>query len=72
MSFLKRFAFCFSSILMVLMLTVGCQPAKKQKTNFIFILSDDVAQGDLGSYGQELIQTPRLDQLAAEGVRFMQ
>jgi arylsulfatase A-like enzyme len=40
--------------------------------NIIFILSDDVAQGDLGCYGQKLIQTPRLDQMAREGVRFTQ
>ena len=42
------------------------------KPNFIFVLSDDIAQGDLGSYGQELIKTPRLDQMAAEGTRYMQ
>ncbi len=40
--------------------------------NFIFVLSDDIAQGDLGCYGQELIQTPRLDQMAAEGTRYLQ
>lgn len=42
------------------------------KPNLIFVLSDDVAQGDLGCYGQKLIQTPRLDQMAREGTRFMQ
>jgi arylsulfatase A-like enzyme len=46
-------------------------PAEKP-TNFIFVLSDDIAQGDLGCYGQKLIQTPRLDQMAAEGTRYMQ
>lgn len=40
--------------------------------NFIFVLSDDIAQGDLGCYGQELIKTPRLDQMAAEGTRYTQ
>ena len=43
-----------------------------EKPNLIFILSDDVAQGDLGCYGQKLIQTPRLDQMAAEGTRYLQ
>ncbi len=46
--------------------------ASERPPNFIFILSDDLAQGDLGCYGQELIQTPRLDRMAAEGTRYMQ
>ena len=40
--------------------------------NVVFILVDDLGYGDLGSYGQEKIQTPRLDQMAAEGLRFTQ
>lgn len=44
----------------------------KDKPNFIFILSDDIAQGDLGCYGQELIHTPNLDTLASEGTRYLQ
>ena len=43
-----------------------------KRPNFIFVLSDDIAQGDLGCYGQELIKTPRLDQMAKEGTRFLQ
>lgn len=45
---------------------------EKKPTNFIFVLSDDIAQGDLGCYGQKLIKTPRLDQMAAEGTRYLQ
>jgi arylsulfatase A-like enzyme len=43
----------------------------KRKPNLIFILSDDIAQGDLGAYGQKLIQTPTLDRLCKEGTRFL-
>ena len=46
--------------------------ASAEKPNFIFILSDDIAQGDLGVYGQELIQTPTLDRLANEGTLYGQ
>lgn len=40
--------------------------------NVIFIMADDLGYGDLGCYGQEQIQTPYLDQMAAEGMRFTQ
>lgn len=40
--------------------------------NIIFILADDLGYGDLGCYGQKIIQTPHLDRMAKEGVRFTQ
>ena len=40
--------------------------------NIIFVMADDLGYGDLGSYGQTQIQTPRLDQMAEEGMRFTQ
>lgn len=42
------------------------------RPNIIVILSDDLAQGDLGCYGQKLIKTPNIDRLAAQGMRFTQ
>ena len=47
-------------------------PAEARPPNLIFILSDDLAQGDVGVYGQKTIQTPRLDRMAAEGTRYLQ
>ncbi|AZM93618.1 sulfatase-like hydrolase/transferase [Streptomyces sp. W1SF4] len=38
--------------------------------NLVVVLADDLGYGELGAYGQKLIATPRLDRLAAEGLRF--
>ena len=43
-----------------------------QKPNIIFILADDLGYGDLGSYGQEFIETPNIDLLAEAGMKFTQ
>ena len=45
---------------------------KAAKPNIIFILADDLAMGDIGPYGQTKIETPALDCMAREGVRFTQ
>ena len=41
-----------------------------KKPNIIFIMADDLGWAELGSYGQKIIKTPHLDQLAREGMRF--
>ncbi|MCK5693430.1 MAG: sulfatase-like hydrolase/transferase, partial [Bacteroidales bacterium] len=45
---------------------------EKTKPNIIFILADDLGYGDLGCYGQELIETPHIDALASAGMKFTQ
>ncbi len=45
--------------------------AEAPRPNVIFILADDLGYSDLGCYGSE-IETPQLDSLAKNGVRFTQ
>jgi len=40
------------------------------RPNIILITADDLGYGDLGCYGQKKIETPNIDRLAAEGLRF--
>ena len=37
--------------------------------NIVLIVADDLGYGDLGCYGQTIIRTPRLDAMAAQGLR---
>ncbi len=46
--------------------------APSRLPNILFILADDLGYGDLGCYGQKKIQTPNIDRIAAEGVKFTQ
>lgn len=43
-----------------------------ERPNIVFILADDLGYGDLGCYGRSDIETPSLDRLASQGVRFTQ
>ncbi len=43
---------------------------KKGSPNFVLIVADDLGYGNLGCYGQKHIQTPALDRMAAEGLKF--
>ncbi|MEM1294083.1 MAG: sulfatase [Verrucomicrobiota bacterium] len=42
----------------------------EQPPNIVIILADDLGWNALGCYGSELVRTPHLDRLAAEGMRF--
>src|SRR5258706_15727025 len=50
------------------------QQPQSQRTsrppNIVFILADDLGYGDLSCYGRPDYQTPQLDRLATQGVRF--
>ncbi|MEC9093834.1 MAG: arylsulfatase [Planctomycetota bacterium] len=45
-------------------------PAATDPPNIIYVMVDDLGYGDLGCYGQEIIQTPNIDRLSREGLKF--
>ncbi len=55
--------------LLLLLITFSASAAE-QPPNVIFILADDLGWRDLGCYGSTFYETPNLDRLAAQGVRF--
>ena len=50
---------------------MNASTSAKKKPNIVLILNDDMGYSDLGCYGGE-IETPNLDRLAANGLRFTQ
>lgn len=57
-------------MLLFCLLAVPTLASETAKPNVIYILADDLGYGEVGYNGQELIQTPELDALAAEGMTF--
>jgi arylsulfatase A-like enzyme len=68
-------ALVIGSCLVALRLLVATASAQQQKPNILFILADNMGYGDIGVYGGGELRgapTPRIDQLAAEGLRLTQ
>lgn len=51
---------------------IRAQNGKIDPPNIIFIMADDLGYGDLSCYGQQYFETPNIDRLAQEGIRFTQ
>ena len=47
-----------------------CAEETTKHTNIVFILVDDLGWSDIGCYGSTFYETPNVDRLASEGVRF--
>ena len=59
-------------LILLILASVQGLPASepKSKPNIVFILADDLGWADLGCYGSTFYETPNLDNLAKEGMRF--
>ncbi len=65
--------FCFSMLLVFILAPddlPGQNQAAAKKLNVVFFLADDVGWKDLGCYGSSFYETPNLDALAKDGMRF--
>ena len=60
------FAFVFGGVL----LTIGIGILAAQQPNIVVIMADDLGWKDLSIQGNETLDTPHLDKLAREGIRF--
>ena len=62
---------CFRLGLIAILTALPAAPAyAASKPNIIIIYADDVGYGDLGCYGATAVDTPSLDRLARDGIRF--
>ena len=59
-----------AGLLLALLSSASLAAAAERPMNVIFPLADDQRWDTLGSYGNRIVETPELDQLADEGVRF--
>jgi arylsulfatase A-like enzyme len=50
--------------------SVGARAAEPPRPNVVVVLADDLGLGDLSCYGGKVADTPHLDRMAKEGVRF--
>src|SRR5690554_1861834 len=68
MNFIKLLLFSF-----LIVILQACSSKKKlpqSPPNIVVVMADDLGIGDVGVYGQRIISTPNIDQLAREGIRF--
>lgn len=69
---MKRYSFSrIYQVIILLMAALGSGGAAHaaNRPNMVIIMCDDLGYGDLACYGHPMIKTPRLDQLAKEGMR---
>ena len=59
-----------SSIFFLLLLISSCGSFQNDKPNIILFFYDDLGYGELGVYGQKIIETKNIDKLADNGLKF--
>jgi len=62
----------FSALFFVIAVCALANAAEQSSPNIVYILLDDAGYGDLSCYGQTKFETPNIDRMAKEGMRFTQ
>ena len=60
------------ALALTLLIATSTNSFAGDQPNVIIFLADDLGYKEVGAYGQQIIQTPTLDQLARDGMRFTQ
>ena len=69
-SIVPRFLSFFGLFAWLVSLCPSVDAAAASRPNIILIFIDDLGWKDIGCYGNKIVDTPRIDQLASEGLRF--
>lgn len=59
----------FATFCALFLFAAATSAGAAEKPNIIFVMADDLGYGDLGSFGQQKIATPNLDEMARQGMR---
>jgi len=68
--FLRIFVICL--IVVISLSSIATAADEVRRPNIILIMCDDLGYAELGCYGQKKIETPNIDRMAGEGLRFTQ
>lgn len=63
---------CISGLLLILCILTSGICRAEQPPNVVLVVADDLGWSDLQCYGADLIETPHIDRLARQSVRFTQ
>ena len=73
---MNRHLFILTLLLVFTVFFTSCQSSRseesQEKPNFLFILTDDLGWRDLSIFGSYFYETPNIDAIAADGMRFTQ